>query len=173
MSKDFNYIRGKPVDVHAEFGVDQISQHNYRGRKPLIRPRPDARGVFGGNLAGQALLVAIRSSPPEFKPHSLHSFFVRAANDKTPIAWEVSEVSNGKTFVNRSIKGIQDGQIVYIANISLTKRNSHKEAVRKYEEYYAKIEQRAKESDEDEEEEEDDDAPAPPKPFVFQTPYHE
>lgn len=175
MTQDFNYTRGQPVDVHAEFGVDKIGPHKYRGRKPLIRPSPDARGVFGGNLAGQALLVAIRSSPAEFKPHSLHSFFVRAANDKTPIEWQVNEVSNGKTFVNRAVKGLQDGQVVYIANISLTKRNSHREAVRKYEEYYSKIEQKAKESDgdEDDEEEEEEVEQAPPKPFVFQTPYHE
>ncbi|EGW33362.1 uncharacterized protein SPAPADRAFT_60700 [Spathaspora passalidarum NRRL Y-27907] len=66
--------------------------------------------------------------------------------------------------------------MVYIANISLTKRNSHKEAKQKYDDYYAKIEQKAKESDADEDEEDDDDVdeePAPPKPFVFQTPYHD
>ncbi|RLV95966.1 Peroxisomal acyl-coenzyme A thioester hydrolase 1 [Spathaspora sp. JA1] len=174
---DFNYKRGEAIDVRREFGVRYLAKDRYCGVKPLVRPAPDSRGVFGGNLAGQAILVAIKSSPSGFKPHSLHSFFVRAANDQEVVNWEVEEVSNGNNFVNRSVRGFQSGVMVYIANISLTKRNSHKEAKQKYDDFVieqkARESEKAKDADGEDNEDDDDSEPAPPKPFVFQTPYHD
>lgn len=167
---EYNYKFGETVDVQKEFGVTKISDNKYVGVKPLIKPSPQSRGAFGGNLAGQALLVAIRSCPEGFSPHSLHSYFIRAASVEIPVEWEVEIISNGKSFSNRAVKGIQEGVVVYMANISLTKKNSYKEALQKHEEYYAKIQQRGKDGDVDEDIDEDDEEPGPPKPFGFQTP---
>ncbi len=168
---EYNYKFGETVDVQKEFGVTKISDNKYVGVKPLIKPSPQSRGAFGGNLVGQALLVAIRSCPEGFSPHSLHSYFIRAANVETPVEWEVEIISNGKSFSNRAVKGIQEGVVVYMANISLTKKNSYKEALQKHEEHYAKIQQRGKDGDAEEDlDEDDEDEPGPPKPFSFQTP---
>ncbi|KAK6875974.1 Acyl-coenzyme A thioesterase 8 [Candida tropicalis] len=170
----YNYNNGDTIDVQKEFDVIKVSDTKYVGVKPLVKPHPTVRGVFGGNLAGQALLVAMKTCDPEFSPHSLHSYFIRAGSDTIPVEWDVQVVSDGNSFCNRSVKGIQNGVVIYIASISLTRRNSYKVAMKKYEDYHAEIRQRAKDGDVDEGEEEDDedDENAPQKPFVFQTPNH-
>ncbi|KAG7665873.1 uncharacterized protein J8A68_000496 [[Candida] subhashii] len=118
------------IDLHQAFDVIQIGPNKFRGKSPLTKPHVLNRGAYGGNLVAQAILVAIKTSPAGFKPHSLHSYFVKGVNDITPLDWEVEEISNGRSFVNRIVKGIQNDIVVYIANISLTNRNSHREAVK-------------------------------------------
>ncbi|RCK66847.1 Peroxisomal acyl-coenzyme A thioester hydrolase 1 [Candida viswanathii] len=170
----FNYKDGETIDVQKEFGVVETAPNKYVGVKPLVKPMPQVKGVFGGNLAGQALLVAMKSAGPDFSPHSLHSYFIRAGSDQTPVEWTVQAISDGNSFCNRSIKGSQNGQVIYIANVSLTKRNSTADAMKKYEEYHAQIRQKGKDGDADDEDEDDDDEDynAPAKPFGFQTPSH-
>ena len=51
---EYNYKFGETVDVQKEFGVTKISDNKYVGVKPLIKPSPQSRGAFGGNLVGQA-----------------------------------------------------------------------------------------------------------------------
>ncbi|CAI5756474.1 unnamed protein product [Candida verbasci] len=175
MTKDkyITFKPGQPVDVDAEFGVDKVSDNKYVSKKPMYLPTASSKGAYGGNLCGQALLVAMKSAGSEFKPHSIHSYFVRPTLPNLSITWEVEEISNGKTFCNRNIKAIQNNVIVFIASISLTRKNSYKESMDKYNEYYSKIQQKGKDDDSTEEDEDDDSSTAPVKPFVFQTPQHE
>ncbi|EGW33360.1 uncharacterized protein SPAPADRAFT_60698 [Spathaspora passalidarum NRRL Y-27907] len=148
---DGPFPQNTPVDVQQVYGVTEIGPNRYRGIYPLQKPIGAARGAYGGNVAAQAVVVAIKSSPQGFRPHALHSFFIKAVNDEDVVEWEVEHVSNGRNFVNRSIKALQNGQIVYTATVSLTKNNSHKDAWKKYE-------QTRKESD---------------RPFEWGTPQHD
>lgn len=157
-------------DVEYELGVTKIGPHSYQSNEPLQKPAPSARGAYGGFIAGQALLVAMKSSPPGFTPHSLHSFFTKPTSSTEKIIWEVDEINNGKNFVNRSLKATQGGQTKYIANISLTKKNSFKAANDKYEEY-KKRQATKKHNDNDNDDDDDSDESPIPKPFGFQTPY--
>lgn len=141
-------------------GVTKVGD-NYESNHALTKPHPKSRGVFGGNLAGQALLVAIRSAPEGFAPHSLHSYFVKNVSDHKKVLWEVEEISNGKTFCNRSVTALQNGETKYIASISLTKKNSLKKAESEHKEY---LERRIEKPD-------DDDDRGQQKPFSFQTPF--
>lgn len=119
------------VDIASVFDVKQIETYKYRGIKPLQKQSSLHRGVFGGNFVAQSLLVAIRSAPHGFQPHTIHSYFVRAGDDRTPIEWEVDEISNGRTFANRAIRGFQNGKVVFTANVSLTSKNSAKDIAKK------------------------------------------
>ncbi|EMG50636.1 Acyl-CoA thioesterase Tes4p, putative [Candida maltosa Xu316] len=119
------------TDISSVFNVKQIDTHKYIGVKPLTKQYPSYRGVFGGNLVGQSILVAIRSAPTGFQPNAIHSYFVRAVSDETPVEWKVDETSNGRTFANRAIRGLQNGKVVFTANISLTSKNSTKDAITK------------------------------------------
>lgn len=123
-------LQTSEIDIHHAFDAEQIGPHKFKGKAPLAKPHVRNRGAFGGNLVAQAVLIAMKTSPPGFKPHSLHSYFVKGVNDLTPLEWNVDEISNGKSFVNRIVKGIQEGVVVYVANISLTSRNSHAEAIK-------------------------------------------
>ncbi|CAI5759029.1 unnamed protein product [Candida verbasci] len=109
--------------IVEQFGVDKISDSEYKSKSPLILPFPKARGVYGGNLVGQALLVAIKSCPnTSFKPHSLHSYFITACNNKDLVTYKIENLSNGRSFINKQIRALQNDTLVYIANVSLTNK---------------------------------------------------
>lgn len=150
------------IDVETEFGVRETGNNRWVGNKPLEKPASASRGAYGGNIVGQALLVAIRSAPSGFTPHSLHSLFTKAVLDTTPMEWEVDEIHNGKSFCSRTVKGIQEGMIKYVANVLLTKRNSYTKAKTLYDEW----ERRHNADDED-------DDPPSLRPFRFFVPYPE
>ena len=76
----------------------ELGPNTYRGNRPLTKPDRRSRGLRG-NLCGQAVLVAMEASPPEFKPHSFHSYFVKAVRDNEPLTWKVQEVSTGRTLL--------------------------------------------------------------------------
>ncbi|KAI5951864.1 hypothetical protein KGF54_004939 [Candida jiufengensis] len=113
-----------PIDLKSLFDIIQIDSNTYKGVQVLAKPNESDRGAYGGNIAGAVVAVAIRSSPANFVPHSLHSFFIKAVSDEIPVIWKVETISSGRTFVNKFIKGYQNNQIVYTANISLTTKNS-------------------------------------------------
>lgn len=121
-----NYPQNQAIDLESEFGVEKIGINLYRGKRPIPKPDRRSRGAYGGYIAGQALLVAIRSCPEEFRPHLFHSYFIKAVNDKEPLEWRVEETSNGRNFANRSLQAFQAGELVYTASASLTKKNSAK-----------------------------------------------
>lgn len=153
------------VNVHDVLGVKQIGEGEYIGVAPLQKPLKAARGAFGGNLAGQAIIVAMETVVKEFRPHSLHSYFVLPTSDQIPVKWTVEKISQGKNFANRHLRAHQNGRVVYYANVSLTRKNSHGDAQRDYEQYLERIDEQ---SDDDE-----DDIEPVVRPLQFQTPYHE
>lgn len=113
--------------------VEQVSETRFDGRNVLKKPLPTTRGVYGGYLCGQAVLVAMKSVPEGFKPHSLHSYFINAAKDTSPCLYEVEKLTDGRNFASRLVRASQDGKVCYIVMISLTRRNSIAKATEEYE----------------------------------------
>ncbi|ABN65997.2 predicted protein [Scheffersomyces stipitis CBS 6054] len=124
------YPPNTAINVEDVYGIVKTGDFTFKGKEPLQKPAAAARGAYGGNIAGQAVLVAIRSSPEGFFPHSLHSYFVKPVSSTAVVDWEVEEISSGKNFCNRAVKGSQDGELKFFANVSLTKRNSFKTILR-------------------------------------------
>ncbi|RCK54327.1 Acyl-coenzyme A thioesterase 8 [Candida viswanathii] len=119
------------VDISTIYDVKQLDANRYRGVRPLQKQTREFRGVFGGNLVAQSVVVAMRSVPAGFHPNSVHAYYVRAVTDETPIEWEVEETTTGRTFANRLIRGLQNKKVVFTANISLTRKNSNAAVVKK------------------------------------------
>ena len=111
------------VDFASEIDVEKISETEYRGKLPLRKPLVERHGAYGGALCSQAILVAMRSVPSEFKPHAIHSYFTKGVNEESVIEWKVQMISQGKTYANRIVLGCQDNQVVFTASISLTTKN--------------------------------------------------
>jgi len=59
----------------------QIDAARFRGESPQV----GAQRVFGGQVAGQALVAAGRTVDPERRVHSLHGYFVRPGDPTVPI----------------------------------------------------------------------------------------
>lgn len=112
-----------PLDAKAEFDVVQIDKQTYRGVKPLRKPSKEVRGVFGGNIVAQSILVAMRSAPG-YTPNSAHTYFLKAVNEETPLTWKVEELSTGKSFATRELFAYQDDLVVFSGIVSLTTKNS-------------------------------------------------
>ena len=99
-----------PLDrlVHL-LDLEQIELDIFRGtqpEEPLIR-------VFGGQVAGQALVAAGRTVPPDRPVHSLHAYFLRPGDPSVPIVYEVDRIRDGKGFTTRRVVAIQHGRPIF------------------------------------------------------------
>lgn len=89
--------------------LEDLDVDLYRGRQP----RTSRQRVFGGQVAGQALLAAIRSADPAFAVHSLHSYFLRPGDTGVPIIYEVERIRDGRSFLSRRVVALQHGRPIY------------------------------------------------------------
>src|SRR5262249_18529832 len=80
----------------------------FRGRSP----QENRQRVFGGQVAGQALVAAGRTVS-RGTVHSLHAYFLRPGDPATPILYEVDPIRDGHTFTTRRVVAIQHGRAIF------------------------------------------------------------
>jgi len=71
------------------------------------------RSVFGGQVVAQALVAAQRTVDASRLCHSLHAYFLRPGDMKTPIIYEVDRQRDGGSFTTRRVVAIQHGQPIF------------------------------------------------------------
>ncbi len=88
--------------------LETLDRDLFRGHSPDDgRPR-----VFGGQVAGQALVAAVRTV--EGRPcHSLHAYFLRPGDPKRPIIYEVDRIRDGRSFTTRRVVAVQGGEAIF------------------------------------------------------------
>ena len=74
---------------------------------------PNRRSVFGGQIIGSAVYAAQKTLTKNFPLHSLHSYFLTAADNSSDITYTVSRLRDGKSFETRSVTAEQDNRIVF------------------------------------------------------------
>lgn len=93
--------------------LEPIEVNIFRGRSPAER----RQRVFGGQVAGQALVAAGRtvvSEGDERRPvHSLHAYFLRPGDPTVPILYEVDRIRDGRSFTTRRVVAIQHGAPIF------------------------------------------------------------
>ncbi|MDT7552482.1 MAG: acyl-CoA thioesterase [Pseudonocardiales bacterium] len=94
--------------------LEQIEVNLFRGVSP---PHSPPR-VFGGQVAGQALVAAGRTVPDDRKVHSLHAYFVRPGDPRIPIVYEAERVRDGRSFTTRRVLAIQRGEAIFALSAS-------------------------------------------------------
>lgn len=72
----------------------------------------DRQRVFGGQVAGQALVAAGRTVD-RGRVHSLHSYFLRPGDPTAPILYEVDRIRDGRSFLTRRVVAIQHGRAIF------------------------------------------------------------
>ncbi|MFQ5698767.1 MAG: acyl-CoA thioesterase II [Myxococcota bacterium] len=75
-------------------------------------PPEDRQRVFGGQVAGQALVAAGRTVQERFV-HSLHAYFLRPGDPTRPILYEVDRIRDGRSFTTRRVVAIQRGRAIF------------------------------------------------------------
>jgi acyl-CoA thioesterase II len=94
--------------------LEQIEVNIFRGRSPEERQQR----VFGGQVAGQALVAAGRTVPDDRHVHSLHAYFIRPGDPSVPIVYTVDRVRDGRSFTTRRVSAIQHGKTIFTLSAS-------------------------------------------------------
>ncbi len=94
--------------------LEQLELNLFRGISP---PHSPTR-VFGGQVAGQALVAAGRTVDPERAVHSLHSYFLRPGDPRVPIVFDVERVRDGRSFTTRRVRAVQHGEVIFTLGAS-------------------------------------------------------
>src|SRR5947199_5952806 len=90
--------------------LEPIEVNIFRG----VSPDEDRQRVFGGQVAGQALVAAARTVDPEHRSvNSLHAYFLRSGDPTIPILYDVDRIRDGKSFTTRRVVAIQHGRAIF------------------------------------------------------------
>jgi acyl-CoA thioesterase-2 len=90
--------------------LEAIEVNIFRGRSP----DENRQRVFGGQVAGQALVAAARTvDGPGRLVHSLHAYFLRPGDPTVPILYEVDRLRDGRSFTTRRVVAIQHGRAIF------------------------------------------------------------
>ncbi|HXH56817.1 MAG TPA: acyl-CoA thioesterase II [Iamia sp.] len=89
--------------------LENIEVNVFRGTSP----DEDAQRVFGGQVAGQALVAAARTVDADRTVHSLHAYFLRPGDPTVPILYEVDRLRDGRSFTTRRVVAIQHGKPIF------------------------------------------------------------
>jgi acyl-CoA thioesterase-2 len=92
----------------AILDLEELELNLFRGRTP----KEDRIRVFGGQVAGQALVAAGRTVD-EGTVHSLHAYFLRAGDPSIPILYQVDRIRDGRSFTTRRVVAIQRGDAIF------------------------------------------------------------
>ncbi|HZU75014.1 MAG TPA: acyl-CoA thioesterase II [Acidimicrobiales bacterium] len=89
--------------------LEPIEMNIFRG----VSPKEARQRVFGGQVAGQALVAAGRTVEPGPRVHSLHAYFLRPGDPAVPILYEVDRIRDGRSFTTRRVVAIQHGRAIF------------------------------------------------------------
>ena len=95
-------------ELIAILDLEHLEVNLFRGRSP----QENRQRVFGGQVAGQALVAAGRTVDAGVC-HSLHAYFLRPGDPKVPIVYQVERIRDGRTFTTRRVSAIQHGQPIF------------------------------------------------------------
>jgi acyl-CoA thioesterase-2 len=99
-----------PLAVLLELlDLEAIEVNIFRGRSP----DEERQRVFGGQVAGQALIAAGRTLDDDRRVHSLHAYFLRPGDPSIPILYEVDRIRDGRSFTTRRVVAIQHGKAIF------------------------------------------------------------
>jgi acyl-CoA thioesterase-2 len=102
-------------ELIALLDLERIEVNLFRG----VSPNLDMQRVFGGQVAGQALVAASRTVDEHDRHvHSLHAYFLRPGDPKVPIVYDVDRIRDGKSFTTRRVVAIQHGRAIFSMSVS-------------------------------------------------------
>lgn len=94
--------------------LEHLDADLFRGRQPETQ----RQRVFGGQVAAQALIAAVRTIDEGYLPHSMHSYFLRPGDYTVPIIYDVERLREGRSFGTRRVVARQHGRPIYFQTVS-------------------------------------------------------
>ena len=92
--------------------LEQLEVNIYRGG--VYNPESGFLSrTFGGHIAGQALVSAVRTVDPKYQVHSLHGYFLRPGDGSKPAVYLVDRPRDGSSFCTRRVNAVQNGEVIF------------------------------------------------------------
>lgn len=101
---------GEPHAMAAVLDLEQASDHVLRGR---AHSRNRTGRMFGGEIAGQAVMAAHHDVPDDRRIHSLHGYFLLGGDPAKPVDHHVDPTRDGGSFTTRTVRTVQDDAVVF------------------------------------------------------------
>jgi len=73
----------------------------------------DPRGLYGGQVAAQALRAAAATVEPDRHPHSLHGYFLSRGDASRRVLLTVTRDRDGGSYSNRRVVAVQQGTVIF------------------------------------------------------------
>jgi acyl-CoA thioesterase II len=100
------------VSIEEILDLEQLEINIYRGS--IFSPESGfLQRTFGGHVAGQSLVSAVRTVDPRYQVHSLHGYFLRPGDAKERTVFIVERSRDGGSFATRRVNAIQHGEIIF------------------------------------------------------------
>lgn len=119
------------MSIEQILDLEQLEINIYRGG--VFSPESGYfQRTFGGHVAGQSLVSAVRTVDPGFQVHSLHGYFLRPGDARAPSVYIVERLRDGGSFVTRRVNAIQHGETIFSMSASFQTDQSgieHQDAV--------------------------------------------
>ncbi|MGB7757178.1 MAG: acyl-CoA thioesterase II [Salinisphaera sp.] len=97
------------ADLLAQLDLEVLEDQLFRGSSRNL----GGRSVFGGQVAGQAMVAATRTVEPGRLAHSMHGYFLRPGDMDKAIVYEVENIRDGRSFAARRVQAIQHGRPIF------------------------------------------------------------
>jgi acyl-CoA thioesterase II len=100
-------------ELIALLDLERLSEDQFRG----VSPKDRWQRVYGGQVLGQALVAAGRTVETRLC-HSLHAYFLRPGDPRTPIIYDVERNRDGGSISSRRVTAVQKDQTIFILSAS-------------------------------------------------------
>ena len=77
--------------------------------------------IYGGQVIAQAYVASNATIEDDKHLHSLHAYFLRPGIIKQPVLFSVDPVRNGRSFSTRTVKAIQNNEVIFTMTVSFQK----------------------------------------------------
>jgi len=105
------------VSIEKILDLEQLEVNIYRGS--VFSPESGFfQRTFGGHVAGQSLVSAVRTVEPGHLVHSLHGYFIRPGDAKAPTVFIIERLRDGGSFCTRRVNAIQHGETIFSMSAS-------------------------------------------------------
>jgi acyl-CoA thioesterase II len=105
------------VAIEQILDLEQLEVNIYRGS--VFSPDSGfLQRTFGGHVAGQSLVSAVRTVDPRFLVHSLHGYFLRPGDAQARTVFIVERLRDGGSFCTRRVNAIQHGKSIFSMSAS-------------------------------------------------------
>ena len=105
------------MSIEKLLDLEQLEVNIYRGSVASLESDNWQR-TFGGQVAGQSLVSAVRTVEPGHLVHSLHGYFIRPGDAKAPTVFIVERLRDGGSFCTRRVDAIQHGETIFSMSAS-------------------------------------------------------